>query len=71
MLLHIARIPQKKMSTKQLLLLVAVVVSFSALTFGQTGMVKRIISKSDKMDFGAGGTVAIMGAPPQRIETPA
>jgi len=30
---------------------------------GQTGPLKRITTKTDKLDFGAGGTVAIIGAP--------
>src|SRR5436190_774765 len=29
---------------------------------GQTGPLKRITTKTDKLDFGAGGTVAIIGA---------
>jgi hypothetical protein len=34
----------------------------TACAFAQTDL-KRIVSKSDKLDFGAGGTVAIVGAP--------
>jgi len=51
------------MPTKKISLLMTVVLSclFAAAAQGQT--VKRIISKSDKLDFGAGGTVAVLGAP--------
>lgn len=37
------------------------VLSMNVVSFGQT--VKRTTTKTDKFDFGAGGTVAIMGAP--------
>jgi len=51
------------MPTKKISLLITIVVLclFVAAAQGQT--VKRIISKSDKLDFGAGGTVAVLGAP--------
>src|SRR5262245_3764771 len=51
------------MPTKKISLLITIVVSclFAAAAHGQT--VKRIVSKSDKLDFGAGGTVAVLGAP--------
>ena len=51
------------MTTQRIFTLILVIFSCALFAFGQSGMVKRVISKSDKLDFGAGGTVAIMGAP--------
>lgn len=50
---------------KRLILLVAVCLGlFSVSVFSQTpSMLKRTITKTDKFDFGVGGTVAILGAP--------
>ena len=41
------------------------------MALGQSGPVKRVITKSDKLDFGAGGTVAILGAPKGSIRVEA
>jgi hypothetical protein len=51
------------MSKNRIYALVLIVLLCAAAAFGQTGLVKRVVSKSDKLDFGAGGTVAIVGAP--------
>src|SRR5689334_12946858 len=50
------------MTTKKLCLLALVVFACCGFSFGQSGL-SRIVTKTDKLDFGAGGTVAIMGAP--------
>ena len=50
------------MKTKSLILLVATVVFLSSFAFGQ-GFVKRTTYKSDRLDFGVGGTLAVVGAP--------
>src|SRR5688500_12672777 len=50
------------MNTKSLILLVAAVFFLSSSAFGQ-GFVKRTTYKSDKLDFGVGGTLAVVGAP--------
>jgi hypothetical protein len=44
-------------------LIVTVLLCAAALAFGQGQMLKRVITKTDKLDFGAGGTVEITGAP--------
>src|SRR6478672_940173 len=51
------------MKTKRICILILIIFSCALFAFGQSGMVKRVITKTDKLDFGAGGTVAIMGAP--------
>ncbi len=51
------------MKTKNVILLAAIVISFSIAVFGQNGYVKRITSKSDRLDFGVGGTLSVIGAP--------
>lgn len=41
-----------------------VVLAFSFVVVpGQTALMKRVTTKTDKLDFGAGGTVVIVGAP--------
>ena len=50
------------MTLKNLSIHFVFVCLFAAAAFAQTDL-KRIVSKSDKLDFGAGGTVAIVGAP--------
>src|SRR4051794_21387707 len=55
------------MTTKRIFILILVIFSCAVLAFGQSGMLKRIVSKTDKLDFGAGGTVSIMGAPKGNI----
>jgi DUF4097 and DUF4098 domain-containing protein YvlB len=59
------------MSKNRIYALVLIVVLSAAAAFGQTGLVKRVVSKSDKLDFGAGGTVAIVGAPKGSIRVEA
>jgi len=59
------------MSKTRIYALVLVVLLYAAAAFGQTGLVKRVVSKSDKLDFGAGGTVAIVGAPKGSIRVEA
>jgi hypothetical protein len=52
------------MKKYQLLFLAACIALFSFVTFAQTPqMLKRTITKTDSFEFGAGGTVAIAGAP--------
>ena len=51
------------MTKKRIFILSLVIFSCALSAFGQSGSVKRVITKTDKLDFGAGGTVAIMGAP--------
>jgi hypothetical protein len=52
------------MNTKKSLLLIAIVVSFSIAAFAQSSpLIKRTTYKTDKFDFGAGGTVSVVGAP--------
>jgi hypothetical protein len=50
------------MTTKKLCLLALIALACCGVSFGQAGL-RRIVTKTDKLDFGAGGTVAIMGAP--------
>src|SRR5436305_13946093 len=59
------------MTTNRIFILILVVFSCAVYVSGQTGMVKRVITKTDKLDFGAGGTVAIMGAPKGSIRVEA
>jgi hypothetical protein len=59
------------MSKNRIYALVLIVLLCAAAAFGQTGLVKRVVSKSDKLDFGAGGTVAIAGAPKGSIHVEA
>jgi hypothetical protein len=51
------------MPTKRIYTLILISFSCAFIAAGQTGTSKRVISKTDKLDFGAGGTVAIIGAP--------
>lgn len=52
------------MKTKRSLLLIAIISAFSFAAFAQTSpLIKRTTYKTDKFDFGAGGTVAVIGAP--------
>lgn len=50
------------MTIKKLSLLTLIVFACFVLSSAQSGL-SRIVTKTDKLDFGAGGTVAIMGAP--------
>jgi hypothetical protein len=50
------------MTTKKLCLLALIAFACFGSSFAQSGL-SRIVTKTDKLDFGAGGTVAIMGAP--------
>jgi len=50
------------MTIKKLSLLPLIVFACFGLLSAQSGL-SRIVTKTDKLDFGAGGTVAIMGAP--------
>jgi len=52
------------MKTRNLTLFVAFVIWLSSSAFGQNASyVKRTVYKSDKLDFGVGGTLAVVGAP--------
>ncbi|MGH9949574.1 MAG: hypothetical protein ACRD6X_20560 [Pyrinomonadaceae bacterium] len=52
------------MKNKHILLLAALVLSFSIAAIGQnTQLVKRTTYKTDRLDFGFGGTVSVTGAP--------
>jgi hypothetical protein len=50
------------MTIKKLCLLALVVFACCVYSFAQSGL-SRIVTKTDKLDFGPGGTVAIIGAP--------
>lgn len=51
--------------------LLFVTLACAALTVGQSGTLKRVVTKTDKLDFGAGGTVAVIGAPKGSIRVEA
>jgi hypothetical protein len=51
------------MQTNRIFTLLLIVLSCAFIALGQSGNLKRVVTKTDKLDFGAGGTVAIMGAP--------
>jgi hypothetical protein len=51
--------------------LLFVTLACAALTVGQNGTLKRVVTKTDKLDFGAGGTVAVIGAPKGSIRVEA
>ncbi|MFN6963683.1 MAG: hypothetical protein ACK4S4_07950 [Pyrinomonadaceae bacterium] len=51
------------MKFKSLLLVPAVVAALGLSAFSQSTLIKRTTTKTDRMDFGAGGTVAVVGAP--------
>ena len=52
------------MKIKRYLLLVSLVAALSVISFSQTPqMVKRTTTKTDRFDFGSGGTIVINGAP--------
>lgn len=52
------------MKTKHFLLLIAIISAFSFSAFAQTApLIKRTTYKTDKFDFGAGGTLSVIGAP--------
>ena len=52
------------MKTYKVFLLALFVTVFSVTLFAQTGtLIKRTTTKTDKLDFGSGGTLAITGAP--------
>jgi hypothetical protein len=51
------------MLTNRIFILFLILFSCALIAVGQSGTVKRVVTKTDKLDFGAGGTVAIMGAP--------
>ena len=52
------------MKTKQILLLSALVISLCFTAFSQSaGLIKRTTYKTDKLEFGVGGTLAVIGAP--------
>jgi hypothetical protein len=50
------------MLKKRTILLLLSLLAFAAAASGQ-GPLKRIVTKTDKLDFGVGGTVSIVGAP--------
>jgi hypothetical protein len=52
-------------------MLLLVTLSCALFASGQTGTLQRVITKTDKLDFGAGGTIAVIGAPKGsiRVET--
>ena len=47
----------------QNLLLLPAVLMFAVAAFAQPAMLKRMTQKTDKLDFGAGGTLAFVGSP--------
>src|SRR5687768_785448 len=52
------------MKTYKVFLLALFVTVFSVTLFGQTNtLIKRTTTKTDRLDFGVGGTLAITGAP--------
>jgi hypothetical protein len=51
------------MPTKRISTLVLMIASCAFVAAAQSGTVKRVISKSDDFDFGAGGTITVTGAP--------
>src|SRR5688572_22825518 len=52
------------MKLRNLTLFVAVIIWLSISVFGQNASyVKRTVHKADKLDFGVGGTLAVVGAP--------
>jgi hypothetical protein len=51
------------MSTNRIIVTLFAVFACAVAALAQGSMLKRIVTKTDKLDFGAGGTVAIMGAP--------
>jgi hypothetical protein len=52
------------MKTNKTLLLIAILSAFSFAAFAQSSpLTKRTTFKTDKFDFGAGGTVSVIGAP--------
>jgi hypothetical protein len=50
------------MTTQKFCFLALIAIACCGYSFAQTGF-SRIVTKTDKLDFGAGGTVAIVGAP--------
>ena len=58
------------MLTNRIYALIIVVFASATLSLGQ-GQLKRIVTKTDKLDFGAGGTVALIGAPKGSIRVEA
>jgi hypothetical protein len=58
------------MTTKKLFLFTLFLCVFCGASIAQSGLT-RIVSKSDKLDFGAGGTIAIIGAPKGSIRVEA
>jgi len=62
-------LPETIMKTKQVLFLTAIVVSMSIAGFAQNaGLIKRTTYKTDKLEFGVGGTLSIIGAPNGSIQ---
>src|SRR5437868_2619309 len=52
------------MKKHQVLFIAAGIILFSITAFAQTpGLIKRTVTKTDSLEFGAGGTVAVTGAP--------
>lgn len=51
------------MPSKRIYIVLLVIASCVFAAAAQSGSVKRVISKSDKFDFGAGGTITLTGAP--------
>jgi hypothetical protein len=51
------------MKTIQTIFLACAVSMCAAAVFGQAPVFKRVTTKTERLDFGAGGTVAIVGAP--------
>lgn len=51
------------MNIRKVSLLAAIIAAAAFSIAAQPGLLKRTITKTDKFDFGAGGTVVIMGAP--------
>jgi len=51
------------MPTKNIIAVVTIVLLCAFAAAAQSSNLKRVITKSDKLDFGVGGTVAVAGAP--------
>lgn len=59
-----AFLPSTKMKIKHIIPFFAFVFVFSVPSFAQnTGLIKRTTYKSDRLDFGVGGTLSVIGAP--------
>lgn len=58
----------KNLSLIRLILLSVIIFGLSVVSFGQNGLLKRTTFKSNTIQFGAGGTLSVIGAPTGSIE---